>query len=71
MKNEWLSLDPYMRGRMNDAKSYVPPARIGEVMVGQTVGEVVASRDPRFQPGDKVLAPLGWQLYGVGPGATI
>jgi NADPH-dependent curcumin reductase CurA len=63
--NEWLSLDPYMRGRMNEAKSYVPPARIGDVMVGQTAGIVVASRDPAFKPGDKVLAPLGWQLYGV------
>jgi NADPH-dependent curcumin reductase CurA len=65
VKNQWLSLDPYMRGRMNEAKSYVPPARIGEVMVGQTVGEVVASRDPAFRPGQKVLAPLGWQLYGA------
>ena len=42
-----------MRGRMNEAKSYVPPARIGEVMVGQTVGEVVASRDPAFRPGEQ------------------
>ena len=65
VKNQWLSLDPYMRGRMNEAKSYVPPAQIGEVMVGQTVGEVVASRDPAFRPGQQVLAPLGWQLYGV------
>jgi len=65
VKNEWLSLDPYMRGRMNDVKSYVPPVRIGEVMVGQTVGEVVASRDSRFAPGDKVLTPSGWQLYGI------
>ena len=40
VRNEWLSLDPYMRGRMNDAKSYVPPAKLDEVMVGQTVGEV-------------------------------
>jgi hypothetical protein len=65
VKNEWLSLDPYMRGRMTDAKSYVPPAPIGEVMVGQTVGEVIESQDPRFKPGDKVLTQLGWQLYGV------
>ena len=65
VKNEWLSLDPYMRGRMSDAKSYVPPVRIGEVMVGQTVGEVVASQDPAFRPGDKVLTNLGWQQYGV------
>jgi len=65
VKNEWLSLDPYMRGRMNDVKSYAPSVQLGEVMVGQTVGEVVASRDPGFKPGDKVLAPLGWQLYGI------
>ena len=65
VKNEWLSLDPYMRGRMSDAKSYAKSAEIGEVMVGQTVGEVVESRDPNFKPGDKVLTPLGWQLYGI------
>ena len=68
VRNEWLSLDPYMRGRMNDVKSYVPPVQIGEVMVGQTVGEVVASRDPRFAPGDKVLAPSAGRLYGVAQG---
>jgi len=71
VKNEWLSLDPYMRGRMNDVKSYVPPVQLGEVMVGQTVGEVVESRDPEFTAGDKVLTQLGWQLYGVARGADI
>jgi len=65
VRNMWLSLDPYMRGRMNDVKSYVPSVQLGEVMVGQTVGEVVESRDARFAPGDKVLAPSGWQLYGT------
>ena len=65
VKNEWLSLDPYMRGRMSDAKSYAKSTEIGEVMVGQTVGEVVESRDPNFKSGDKVLTPLGWQLYGI------
>jgi NADPH-dependent curcumin reductase len=65
VRNEWLSLDPYMRGRMNDVKSYAPCAQLGEVMVGQTVGEVMESRDTRFKPGDKVLTQLGWQLYGV------
>ncbi len=65
VKNEWLSLDPYMRGRMSDAKSYVPPAALDAPMTGQTVGEVVASRDPRFRPGDKVLTALGWQSHGV------
>jgi hypothetical protein len=71
IKNEWLSLDPYMRGRMSDAKSYVPPAQLGEVMVGQTVGEVIESQDPRFKPGDKVLTQLGWQLYGAAKGSEL
>jgi hypothetical protein len=65
VRNVWLSLDPYMRGRMSDAKSYVKPVEIGEVMVGQTVGEVVESQDAAFKPGDKVLTSLGWQLMGV------
>ena len=65
VKNEWLSLDPYMRGRMSDAKSYAKSTEIGEVMVGQTVGEVIESHDANFKPGDKVLTPLGWQLYGI------
>src|SRR6202162_2965698 len=65
VKNEWLSLDPYMRGRMSDVKSYAPSVQLGAVMVGQTVGEVVESQDPVFKPGDKVLTPLGWQLYGI------
>ena len=65
VRNEWLSLDPYMRGRMSDAKSYAASVEIGGLMVGQTVGEVVESRDPKFAPGDKVLTSLGWQLYGV------
>src|SRR5882672_5053959 len=69
--NEWLSLDPYMRGRMSDAKSYVPPAALGEVMVGQTVGEVIESRDARFAAGDKVLSSLGWQRYGIAKGGEL
>ena len=65
VRSEWLSLDPYMRGRMSDAKSYAKSVEIGQVMVGQTVGEVVESNDPNFKSGDKVLTPLGWQLYGI------
>ena len=68
VRSEWLSLDPYMRGRMYDAKSYAPSVQLGQIMVGQTVGEVVESRDPRFNPGDKVLTQLGWQLFGVARG---
>jgi hypothetical protein len=65
VKNLWLSLDPYMRGRMSAARSYVKGVDIGEVMVGQTVGEVVVSRHPGLKQGDKVLTQLGWQLYGA------
>jgi NADPH-dependent curcumin reductase CurA len=65
VKNLWLSLDPYMRGRISTAKSYVKGVSIGEVMVGQTVGEVVESRHPKLKPGDKVLTQLGWQIYGA------
>ncbi|WP_442956511.1 NADP-dependent oxidoreductase [Paenibacillus sp. YIM B09110] len=61
----YLSVDPYMRGRMSAAKSYVEPYRIGEVIEGGGVGEVIESRSDKFQPGDKVLGMLGWQLYGV------
>src|SRR5207248_2603204 len=64
VKNLWLSLDPYMRGRMSDAKSYVKGVDIGEVMVGQTVGEVIESRTEEFKKGDHVLTQLGWQLFG-------
>src|SRR5205814_946882 len=64
VKNLWLSLDPYMRGRMSDAKSYVKGVDIGEVMVGQTVGEVLESKNDKIKRGDKVLTQLGWQLYG-------
>lgn len=71
VKNLWLSLDPYMRGRMSDAKSYVKGVDIGEVMVGQTVGEVVDSRHSGFKPGDKVLTQLGWQLAGVAKGEAL
>ncbi|HEY7238093.1 MAG TPA: NADP-dependent oxidoreductase [Burkholderiales bacterium] len=65
VRNLWLSLDPYMRGRMSDAKSYVKGVELGEVMVGQTVGEVVDSKHPTLKVGEKVLTQLGWQLYGT------
>ncbi len=70
VRNLWLSLDPYMRGRISDAKSYAKGVDIGEVMVGQTVGEVLESRHPKLKVGDTVLTQLGWQLYGVTQGAT-
>ena len=62
---DWLSLDPYMRGRMNDAKSYAAPQPVGQVMQGGTAGEVVESRSPKYQPGDKVVGMGGWQEYSV------
>ena len=65
VKNLWLSLDPYMRGRMSDAKSYVKGVELGEVMVGQTVGEVLESKHPTLKKGDRVLTQLGWQLFGA------
>lgn len=71
VRNRWLSLDPYMRGRMSDAKSYATPVQIGGVMTGGTVGEVVASGDPGFKPGDMVLGTLGWQLYGVAEAGSL
>jgi NADPH-dependent curcumin reductase len=71
VRNDWLSLDPYMRGRMSDAKSYATPAQVHAVMVGQTVGTVVDSRDARFKPGDRVLTQLGWQLYGIAKASAV
>ena len=68
VKNLWLSLDPYMRGRMSQQKSYVKGVEPGDVMTGETAGEVIESKDPQFKPGDKVTAPSGWQLYWSGKG---
>lgn len=65
VRHHYLSLDPYMRGRMSDAKSYAAPQPLGQVMIGGTAGEVVESRSPKFQPGDKVVGMGGWQQYSV------
>jgi NADPH-dependent curcumin reductase len=62
----WLSVDPYMRGRMSEAKSYAEPARLGQPMVGATVSQVVESNSPRFAPGDFVLGYDGWQTHAAG-----
>ena len=61
VKHHFLSLDPYMRGRMNDSKGYTAPQALGQVMIGGTVGEVVESRSPKFTVGDKVVGMGGWQ----------
>src|SRR5690606_30529815 len=65
VRHHFLSLDPYMRGRMNDSKSYAASQPLGEVMIGGTVGEVVESKHPKFQAGDKVVGMGGWQQYSV------
>ncbi|MCB1998311.1 MAG: NADP-dependent oxidoreductase [Burkholderiaceae bacterium] len=65
VKHLWLSLDPYMRGRMNDGKSYAQPQPLNDVMIGGTAGEVVASRHPDYAVGDQVVGMGGWQLYSV------
>jgi NADPH-dependent curcumin reductase len=65
VKHHYLSLDPYMRGRMNESKSYAEPQPLDAVMIGGTVGEVVESRHPKFAVGDKVVGMGGWQQYSV------
>ena len=65
VRNHYLSLDPYMRGRMNDSKSYAASQPLGEVMIGGTVGEVAESKNPKFAVGDKVVGMGGWQEYSV------
>jgi len=68
LRSIYLSLDPYMRGRMNAGKSYARPVEVGEVMEGRTVSQVVASNLPKYQPGDFVFAPTGWQEYAISTG---
>jgi len=65
VKNLWLSLDPYMLGRMTQQKSYTKGVEVGDVMTGETVGEVVESKHPGFAPGEKVVGITGWQLYAA------
>jgi NADPH-dependent curcumin reductase CurA len=68
VRHSFLSLDPYMRGRLSDAKSYAKPQEIGAVMGGGTVGIVEASNNPRFRAGDAVVGMGGWQLYSLSDG---
>jgi NADPH-dependent curcumin reductase CurA len=67
----FLSIDPYMRGRLSDAKSYAAPVPIGGMMEGETIGEVIASRDPGFAPGDVVVGPRGWASHLVAPAKAV
>jgi len=71
VRNHWMSVDPYMRGRMNDARSYVPPFEIGKALQGGAVGEVVASGDPAFKAGDLVQSFFGWREAFNAPAAAV
>ena len=71
VRNHYLSLDPYMRMRMEDVKSYAAPQALDAVMVGGTAGEVVASNNPKFAVGDKVVGMLGWSEMGVDDGSML
>jgi NADPH-dependent curcumin reductase CurA len=71
LRTAYLSLDPYMRGRMNAGRSYAKPVEVGEVMEGRAVAEVVESNHPGYRPGDVVLAPTGWQEYALSDGKEV
>ncbi len=71
LRTVFLSLDPYMRGRMNDAPSYAPCVQLGAVMTGGAVSQVVASQHPDFQPGDQVMGYTGWQDYALSDGSGL
>jgi NADPH-dependent curcumin reductase len=71
VRNHYLSLDPYMRGRMNDSKSYATPQPLNEVMIGGAAGEVVESKHPSFAVGDKVTGLFGWQTFGTSDGRGV
>jgi len=71
VRNHYLSLDPYMRGRMEETKSYAESQKIGETMIGGTVGVVEASNNPGFAAGDTVVGMLGWQEYGLSDGSQL
>src|SRR6476646_7050282 len=67
----WLSIDPYMRGRLREQQTDAQPINPGEVMTGETVGEVIASADPDFVAGDVVVGARGWQTHSVTPGERL
>ena len=71
IRNHYLSLDPYMRMRIEDVKSYAAPQAIDETMIGGTVGEVVGTKNPKFSVGDKVVGMLGWTEMGVSDGVML
>ncbi len=71
VRNLWMSVDPYMRGRMYDRESYVPPFQIGEALQGGAVGEIVESNDASLKPGDKVMSFFGWREGFIAPAAAL
>ena len=71
VRNRWLSLDPYMRGRMNEGRSYAAAQPLNETMIGGTAGDVVESRNAKFAAGDQVVGHLGWQEYGISDGTQL
>ena len=71
VRNHYLSLDPYMRGRMEESRSYAEPQKIDATMVGSTVGVVEASYHPKFAAGDTVVGYFGWQEFGVSDGSSL
>ena len=71
VKNTWMTVDPYMRGRMNDVKSYSPPFQLGEAMQGGAVGEIVESNDPAFKAGDAVQSFFGWREAFNAPAGAV
>jgi len=71
VRNTWMTVDPYMRGRMNDVKSYTPPFQLGQALEGGAVGEVVASNDPSLKAGDLVQSNFGWREGFTAPAVTV
>jgi hypothetical protein len=71
VRNSWMTVDPYMRGRMNDVQSYAPPFQIGQALQGGAVGEVIASNDPAFKAGEKVQSFFGWREAFNAPAGAV
>ena len=71
VRNTWMAVDPAMRGRMSEAKSYVPPFALGAPMEGPAIGRVLASNDPAFRPGDVVWSRLGWREVFNAPASAL
>ena len=71
VRNHWMTVDPYMRGRMNDAQSYTPPFALGEALAGGAVGEITVSNDPAFKVGDMVQSGLGWREAFNAPAGAV